>query len=176
MTEYNRNINTNKTVKKQALSSSTKVDKPQSDESAKKSKPKNTHSTTKELVTNSSDFEEIKNENINLRKEISDLKKIVEERDKVIRDKDGDIDDIIKELNEFKLKQDDLNKFMGNLKFYFSVTLTSILTFLNLETVQPEKLIQVAKCILKSLGREADLDDVVVVSNSGDHLVCFRKF
>ena len=41
-----------------------------------------------------------------------------------------------------------------------------------LETAKPEKLLQIAKTILKLLGSETDLDDVVVVSSSDNNLVC----
>ena len=45
-----------------------------------------------------------------------------------------------------------------------------------LETAQQEKLLQLAKNILKLFGSEADLDDVVVVSNSDNKLVCVLIF
>ena len=41
----------------------------------------------------------------------------------------------------------------------------------DLETAQQDKLIKIAKFILKMIGNESDLDDLVVVANDDNNLV-----
>lgn len=97
------------------------------------------------------DFETIKKENITLEREAYDLKKIIADRDKVVKNKESVIDGIKEELNDIKTRLAEINIFM--------------------ETAQKDKLITIAKFILKLLGNESDLDDVVVVANDNDNLI-----
>jgi polyphosphate kinase len=85
LTEYNKEIQSNKELKKtvnDAMKEKSKQDK--SKISSKFLNQLSTVTVNSQIETNR-DFETIKNENMNLKKEVFDLKKIIDERDKLIR-------------------------------------------------------------------------------------------